>query len=83
MEYSKFSRFHFSLTQFKCYEDYLDSKVTPLDLFYFKKELAHKLVEHGHRGTVLSREEFEERKAAVQAAEAAKSNAFYDRSRPV
>nr|XP_012775816.1 uncharacterized protein C4orf22 homolog isoform X2 [Maylandia zebra] len=83
MEYSKFSRFHDSLTQFKCYEDYLDSKVTPLDLFYFKKELALKLVEHGHRGTVLSREEFEERKAAVQAAEAAKSNAFYDRSRPV
>lgn len=36
MEYSKFSRFYDSLTQFKCYEDYLDSKVTPLDLFYFK-----------------------------------------------
>lgn len=48
-----------------------------------QKELALKLVEHGHRGTVLSREEFEERKAAVQAAEAAKSNAFYDRNRPV
>ncbi|XP_030579350.1 cilia- and flagella-associated protein 299 [Archocentrus centrarchus] len=83
MAYSTASRFHHSLTQFKAYEDYLDSKVTPLDLFYFKKELARKLVEHGHKGTVLSREEFEERKAAAQAAEAAKSNTFYNRSWPV
>jgi len=47
------------------------------------RELARKLVEHGYKGMVLSREEFEERKAAAQAVEAAKSNAFYNRSRPV
>lgn len=48
--------------------------------------MARRLVEHGHKGTVLSREEFEERKAAAQAAqaaEAAKTNAFYNRSRPM
>ncbi len=36
MEYSPAARFHDSLTQFKVYEDYLDSKVTPMDLFYLK-----------------------------------------------
>uniref|UniRef100_A0A3B4WCD6 Cilia- and flagella-associated protein 299 n=1 Tax=Seriola lalandi dorsalis TaxID=1841481 RepID=A0A3B4WCD6_SERLL len=77
MEYSAAVRFHDSLTQYKVYEDYLDSKVTPMDLFYLKsRELARKLVEHGHKGTVLSREEFEEKKAAAQAAEAARSNAL-------
>ncbi|XP_038560653.1 cilia- and flagella-associated protein 299 isoform X2 [Micropterus salmoides] len=84
MEYSTPARFHGSITHFKVYEDYLDSRVTPMDLFYLKsRELARKLVEHGHKGTVLSREEFEEKKAAAQAAEAAKSNTFYNRSRPV
>ncbi|XP_075325036.1 cilia- and flagella-associated protein 299 [Odontesthes bonariensis] len=84
MEYSTSGRFHNSLTQFQLYEDYLDSKVAPIDLFYLKsRELARKLVEHGYKGMVLSREEFEERKAAAEAAEAAKSNAFYNRSRPV
>ncbi|XP_041854286.1 cilia- and flagella-associated protein 299 [Melanotaenia boesemani] len=84
MEYSTVARFHVSLTKFKTYEDYLDSKVTPMELFYLKsRELARKLVEHGHKGTVLSREEFDERKAAAQAAETATSNAFYNRSRPM
>ncbi|KAK9522101.1 hypothetical protein VZT92_018589 [Zoarces viviparus] len=79
MEYSTAARAHSTVTPFKVYEDYLDSKVTPVDLFYLKsRELARRLVEHGHNGTVLSREEFEETKAAEQAAEAAKS----DRSRP-
>ncbi|XP_047185126.1 cilia- and flagella-associated protein 299 isoform X3 [Scophthalmus maximus] len=78
------ARFLGSVSQFKVYEDYLDSKVTPVDLFYLKsRDLARKLVEHGHKGTVLSREEFEEKKAAAQAAEAARSNALYNRSRPV
>lgn len=36
MESSGVSRFHASLTHFKAYEDYLDSKVTALDVFYFK-----------------------------------------------
>ncbi|XP_034728820.1 cilia- and flagella-associated protein 299 [Etheostoma cragini] len=84
MEYSTAARFHDSVIQFKVYEDYLDSKVTPMDLFYLKsRELARKLVEHGHKGTVLSRKEFEEKKAAAQAAEAAKSDSFYSRSRPM
>ncbi|XP_070690002.1 cilia- and flagella-associated protein 299 [Pempheris klunzingeri] len=83
MEYSAAARFHDSVAQFRVYEDYLDSKVTPMDLFYLKsRDLARELVEHGHKGTVLSREEFEERKAAAQAADAARSNAVYDRSRP-
>nr|XP_020450809.1 uncharacterized protein C4orf22 homolog isoform X8 [Monopterus albus] len=73
-----------ALTRFKVYEDYLDSKVTPMDLFYLKsREFARKLVEHGHKGMVLSREEFEEKKAAAQAAEAAESSVFYSRSRRV
>ncbi|XP_029296091.1 cilia- and flagella-associated protein 299 isoform X2 [Cottoperca gobio] len=87
MDYSTAARFHDSVMQFKYYEDYLDSKVTPMDLFYLKsRELARKLVEHGHKGTVLSREEFEEKKAAAQAAQAAqaaKSNTFYSRNRPM
>ncbi|XP_075903126.1 cilia- and flagella-associated protein 299 [Nelusetta ayraudi] len=81
MEYSTASRFHDSLAQFADYDDYLDSKVMPVDLVYLKnRELARKLVELGHKGTVLSREEFQERRAA---AEAARSNVFYDRTRPM
>ncbi|XP_030273666.1 cilia- and flagella-associated protein 299 isoform X2 [Sparus aurata] len=84
MEHSAAARVLDPITQFQLYEDYLDSKVTPMDLFYSKsRELARKLVEHGHKGTVLSREEFEEKKAAAQIAEAAKSNTFYNRTRPV
>ncbi|KAF3695344.1 putative protein C4orf22 -like protein [Channa argus] len=84
MEHSGAARFHDSLTQFKTYEDYLDSRVTPMDLFYLQnREFARKLVEHGHKGTILSREEFEEKKAAAQAAEPAKSHACYNRSRPM
>ncbi|KAM9857926.1 cilia- and flagella-associated protein 299 [Aulostomus maculatus] len=80
MELSTAGRFVDAVTQYKTYEDYLDSKVTEIDLFYLKnRELARKLVEHGHKGTVLSREEFEERKAA---AHHAKANAVYNRSRP-
>ncbi|KAK2901643.1 hypothetical protein Q8A73_011389 [Channa argus] len=74
MEHSGAARFHDSLTQFKTYEDYLDSR---------NREFARKLVEHGHKGTILSREEFEEKKAAAQAAEPAKSHACYNRSRPM
>lgn len=47
------------------------------------RKFARMLVENGHKGRVLSRKEFEEGKAAAQAAEAAKSNTFYNRSRPV
>ncbi|XP_034450955.1 cilia- and flagella-associated protein 299 [Hippoglossus hippoglossus] len=78
------ARFQDSTAQFKEYEDYLDSKVTTTDKYYLKsRELARKVVEHGHKGTVLSREEFQEKKAAALAAEAAKINTLYNRSRPV
>ena len=30
------ARFHDSVSQFKVYEDYLDSKVTPVDIFFLK-----------------------------------------------
>lgn len=36
MEYNAASRFHDSMAQFPEYEDYLDSKVTPVDLVYLK-----------------------------------------------
>ncbi|XP_077457346.1 cilia- and flagella-associated protein 299 [Stigmatopora argus] len=53
---------------FKNYEEYLDSKVTPIELCFLRsKESARKLVEHGHKGTVLSRQEFQQRKAAASA----------------
>ncbi|XP_077378745.1 cilia- and flagella-associated protein 299 [Festucalex cinctus] len=55
------------VSRFKDYEEYLDSKVTPMDLFFTNKESARKLVEHGHKGTVLSRQEFEQQKAAAPA----------------
>jgi Domain of unknown function (DUF4464) len=54
-------------TSFATYEDYLDSQVSPLDLFYLEDEdLARQLVELGHTGygDTLKREEFEARKKA-------------------
>lgn len=46
------------------------SRLSALSLSFLlqSRELARKLVEHGHKGPVLSREEFEERKAAARAA---------------
>ncbi|XP_008334055.1 cilia- and flagella-associated protein 299 [Cynoglossus semilaevis] len=74
----------FSDTNFKDYEDYLDSRVTALDVFYLKsRDLSRKLVEHGHKGSVLSREEFEEKRAESQATEVAKNNTLFNRSPPV
>ncbi|XP_059193132.1 cilia- and flagella-associated protein 299 [Centropristis striata] len=83
MENSPAARFNDSVTQFKTYEDYLDSKVTPTDIFYLKsRELARRLVEHGHKGSVLTRDQFQDKRAAAQAADAARSDSFYCRSRP-
>ncbi|XP_069574901.1 cilia- and flagella-associated protein 299 [Brachyistius frenatus] len=80
MESSAVGRVHDAVSHFTVYEDYLDSRGTPMDLLYLhSRELARTLVEHGHKGTVLSREEFQERKAAAQAA---KSNAFSYRGQP-
>ncbi|XP_073511300.1 cilia- and flagella-associated protein 299 [Phyllobates terribilis] len=58
------------VAQYNTYEDFLDSQITALDLFYLEdEELARQLVELGYRGSgeVLKREEFETRKAAAEA----------------
>lgn len=58
-------------TDYNTYEDYLDSQITPTDLYYLEdKELARQLVELGYRGTgePLKREEFESRKKAAESA---------------
>ncbi|KAK1792398.1 hypothetical protein P4O66_012348 [Electrophorus voltai] len=62
--------FDSSVTDFHTYEDFLDSQITSLDLYYLEdEELARQLVELGYRGSgsVLKREEFEARKAAAEA----------------
>ncbi|XP_059537965.1 cilia- and flagella-associated protein 299 [Myotis daubentonii] len=59
------------VTQFNTYEDFLDSQITTVDLFYLEDEgLARQLVELGYRGTgeVVKREDFETRKAAIEIA---------------
>ncbi|KAJ3120209.1 5'-3' exoribonuclease 2 [Nowakowskiella sp. JEL0407] len=58
-----------NMTEFATFEDYLDSQITSLDLFYLEdKELARQLVELGYRGSgePLKREEFESRKKAAE-----------------
>ncbi|KAL2914478.1 hypothetical protein HK105_206045 [Polyrhizophydium stewartii] len=58
-----------TVTEFATYEEYLDSQITPLDLYYLEdKELARQLVELGYRGSgePLKREEFESRKKAAE-----------------
>ncbi|KAM4616013.1 cilia- and flagella-associated protein 299 [Polymixia lowei] len=59
-----------TVTQFNTYEDFLHSRITPLDLYYLEDvELALQLVELGYKGSgkVLTREQFETRKAAAEA----------------
>merc|ERR1712088_203361 len=54
--------------EYATYEDFLDSQITPGDLYYLEdEELARQLVELGYRGSgeVLKRDEFEQRKAAA------------------
>ncbi|KAM9544956.1 cilia- and flagella-associated protein 299 [Salvelinus alpinus] len=63
------------VTEFQTYEDFLDSQITSLDLYYLEDEdLARQLVELGYRGSgeVLKREEFETRKAAAEASRLSK-----------
>jgi hypothetical protein len=63
------------VTEFNTYEDFLDSQITPLDLYYLEdEELARQLVELGYRGSgeVLKREEFEARKQAAEASRLSK-----------
>eukprot|EP01147_Barroeca_monosierra_P000446 gene446-3782_t len=63
-----------ALLEFKTYEEFLDSQVSPLDLYYLEdEELARRLVELGFRGTgeVIKREEFEARKQEAEQARTA------------
>ncbi|XP_066568190.1 cilia- and flagella-associated protein 299 isoform X1 [Amia ocellicauda] len=63
------------VSDFNTYQDFLDSQITPLDLYYLEdEELARQLVELGYRGSgeVLKREEFETRKAAAEASRLSK-----------
>ncbi|TPX36329.1 hypothetical protein SmJEL517_g01536 [Synchytrium microbalum] len=63
------------ISEFATYEDYLDSQITPIDLFYLEdKELARQLVELGYRasGEPLRRDEFEARQRAAEGARMAK-----------
>nr|XP_035929965.1 cilia- and flagella-associated protein 299 isoform X4 [Halichoerus grypus] len=77
------------VTQFNTYEDFLDSQITTVDLYYLEDEgLARQLVELGYRGTgeVVKREDFEARKAAIEIARLAertqKKGAVYSRGSP-
>ncbi|XP_007948575.1 cilia- and flagella-associated protein 299, partial [Orycteropus afer afer] len=59
------------VTQYNTYEDFLDSQITTVDLYYLEDEsLARQLVELGYRGTgeVVKREDFEARKSAIEVA---------------
>lgn len=63
--------------EFATYEDFLDSQITPGDLYYLEdEELARQLVELGYRGSgeVLKREEFLARKKTAEAARVQKRN---------
>ncbi|KAI9101340.1 hypothetical protein DFS34DRAFT_614057 [Phlyctochytrium arcticum] len=58
-----------TVAEFATYEEYLDSQITPIDLYYLEdKELARQLVELGYRGSgePLKRDEFESRKKAAE-----------------
>ncbi|XP_006875127.1 PREDICTED: uncharacterized protein C4orf22 homolog isoform X1 [Chrysochloris asiatica] len=59
------------VTQFNTYEDFLNSQISTVDLYYLEDEsLARQLVELGYRGTgeVVKREDFDSRKAAIEIA---------------
>jgi len=63
------------VTDYATYEDFLDSQITSLDLYYLEdEELARQLVELGYRGSgeVLKREEFLSRKHAAEASRLSK-----------
>ncbi len=66
-----------AVIEFATYEDFLDSQISALDLYYLEdEELARQLVELGYRGSgeVLKREEFEARKLAAEASKQSKKN---------
>eukprot|EP00040_Diaphanoeca_grandis_P008865 m.46680 g.46680 ORF g.46680 m.46680 type:complete len:233 (-) comp20305_c0_seq1:210-908(-) len=62
-------------SEFATYEDFLNSQISPVDLYYLEdEELARQLVELGYRGSgeVVKREEFEAKKAAFELARTSK-----------
>lgn len=64
-----------SFAEFPTYEDFLNSQITSMDLYYLEdEELARQLVELGYRGSgeVLKREEFEARKQLAEASRLSK-----------
>lgn len=65
------------VADYETYEDYLDSQITPKDLYYLEDEdLARQLVELGYRGGELRREEFEMRKRNAETIKSKKSSAL-------
>jgi len=59
------------VNDYDTYEDYLDSQITPTDIYYLEDEdLARQLVELGYRGSgeTLKRDEFLARKKAAEQA---------------
>ena len=59
------------LRDYNDYEDYLDDQMSEEDKFYLEdKELARKLIEVGYhgKGEILSREQFNQRKEAIELA---------------
>jgi len=55
------------VAQFATYEDYLDSQIAEIDMYYLEnEEIARQLIELGYRGSgdTLKRDEFEARKKA-------------------
>eukprot|EP01119_Soliformovum_irregulare_P023369 TRINITY_DN8152_c0_g1_i1.p1 TRINITY_DN8152_c0_g1~~TRINITY_DN8152_c0_g1_i1.p1 ORF type:complete len:235 (-),score=64.71 TRINITY_DN8152_c0_g1_i1:726-1430(-) len=63
------------VAEYDTYEDYLDSQITPKDLYFLEDEdLARRVVELGYRGGELRREEFEQRKKNAETLKSKKSN---------
>ncbi|KAK3089103.1 hypothetical protein FSP39_000834 [Pinctada imbricata] len=64
------------VAEFSTYEEFLDSHMKPIDLFYLEDlELARQVIELGYKGSggeVLRREEFEARKQAAEASRLSK-----------
>eukprot|EP00051_Salpingoeca_urceolata_P026959 m.479455 g.479455 ORF g.479455 m.479455 type:complete len:233 (-) comp21457_c0_seq1:443-1141(-) len=67
-----------AIAAFDTYEEFLDSQVAPVDMYYLEdEELARQLVELGYRGSgeVIKREDFEARKLAAEQIRAAQRRA--------
>ena len=66
--------------QFDTYEDYLDSQLSDIDLFYLEDEdIGRQLVELGYRGQgdAMKREEFDSRKLMLHERSNQKTGHFF------